>query len=302
VANRAFYNCRSLKSASLPESITSIGEWAFYNCSVLGELNLPKHLRSVGKWAFAGCWDIKELNIPDSVEELGSYAFLDCRSLKVIETTSNLKKFGNYVFVGCADDCVMYGVRGSAAHKYAKDNDITFIDRRYDLSNAVVTGIETKVWKKGGVTQSPKVTFNGITLKEGTDYTLSYRNNRDVGRAEVRINSVGNYDGYCSRTFKINPRRVSDLKLTAGSKEFKATWKEVEGETLSGYELQYSTSSSFKNDAVTLTIGKASTPWKRVTKLKASTTYYVRVRAFRKKGSNVYRSKWSEVQKVKTLK
>ena len=170
------------------------------------------------------------------------------------------------------------------------------------MSNATVTGIVTKVWKKAGVTQSPTVTLKGNKLEEGRDYTLSYRNNKDIGRAEIRINSAGNYDGFCIRKFKINPKQVTGLKLTAGKNEMKAIWKEEKGETLSGYELQYSTSANFKNDAATMTIGKAATPWKRVTKLKAGTTYYVRVRAFRTKGSNVYRSKWSSVNKVKTLK
>ena len=302
VENRVFYNCKELVSLSLPESITSIGDWAFYNCSRLENPIFPRRLRSVGKWAFAGCWCINEINIPDSVEELGSYAFLDCRNLNKIETTRNLKSLGSLVFAGCDDACVMYGIRGSAAEKYADKNDITFIDRRYDLSNATVTGIVTKVWKKAGVTQSPTVTLNDKKLVEGRDYTLSYRNNRDVGRAEVRIRSAGSYDGFCSRNFKIIPKQVTELKLTAGKNEFKATWKEEKGETLSGYELQYSTTDSFKKNVVTLKIGKASTTWKRVTKLKAGTTYYVRVRAFRTKGSNVYRSKWSSVNKVKTLK
>ena len=302
VENRVFYNCKELVSLSLPESITSIGDWAFYNCSRLENPIFPRRVRSVGKWAFAGCWCINEINIPDSVEELGSYAFLDCRNLKKIETTRNLKTFGSMVFGGCDAGCVMYGIRGSAAEKYADKNKITFIDRRYDLSNATVTGIVTKVWKKAGVTQSPTVTLNDKKLVEGRDYTLSYRNNRDVGRAEVRIRSAGSYDGFCSRNFKIIPKQVTELKLTAGKNEFKATWKEEKGETLSGYELQYSTTDSFKKNVVTLKIGKASTTWKRVTKLKAGTTYYVRVRAFRTKGSNVYRSKWSSVNKVKTLK
>ena len=302
VGSRAFCNCKELKSLPLPESIISIGDWAFYNCSKLKNPKYPKLLRSIGRWAYAGCWGIDEIIFPDSVEAIGSYAFLDCRNLKRIETTQNLKEFGTLVFGGCDEDCVMYGIRGSAANKYADDNDIIFIDRRYDLSDAIVAGIEKKVWKKSGATQKPTVTLRGTKLKEGRDYTLSYRKNKEVGLAEVRINSAGNYDGFCIRKFKINPKQVTGLKLTAGKNELKAIWKEEKGETLSGYELQYSTSASFKNDAATMTIGKASTPWKRVTKLKAGTTYYVRVRAFRKKGSNVYRSKWSSVQKVKTLK
>ena len=150
----------------------------------------------------------------------------------------------------------MYGIRGSAANKYADDNDIIFIDRRYDLSDAIVAGIEKKVWKKSGATQKPTVTLRGTKLKEGRDYTLSYRKNKEVGLAEVRINSAGNYDGFCIRKFKINPKQVTGLKLTAGKNELKAIWKEEKGETLSGYELQYSSSANFKNDAATMTIGK----------------------------------------------
>ena len=54
------------------------------------------------------------------------------------------------------------------------------------------------------ITQSVKVKYNGKTLKSGTDYTVSYSNNKKVGTATVRTGK-GQYGGTVSKTFKIKP-------------------------------------------------------------------------------------------------
>ncbi len=71
------------------------------------------------------------------------------------------------------------------------------------ISKAKVTNIKTKTYNGKAQTQSPKVVLDGKVLKKGTDYTLSYKNNKKVGTATVIITGKGKYSGTITKNFKI---------------------------------------------------------------------------------------------------
>ena len=71
------------------------------------------------------------------------------------------------------------------------------------ISAADVTGIEDKTYTGNAVTQSPTVKAGGTVLKSGTDYNLSYRNNKKIGIATMTVTGKGKYTGTVSKTFRI---------------------------------------------------------------------------------------------------
>ncbi len=159
-----------------------------------------------------------------------------------------------------------------------------------------------------GKVQKPSVTVKdskGKTLKNGTDYTVSYSSGcKNVGRYTVKVTLKGNYSGSKSMTYNINPKGTSVSKVTAAKKGFKVTWKKQATQT-TGYQVQYSTSSKFKS-AKTVTISKNKTTSKSVSKLSAKKKYYVRVRTYKTVkigGKNVkLYSGWSKAKSVTTKK
>lgn len=72
---RAFHNCWSLTSVSLPNSLINIGEFAFEGCSMLEGLELPGSLKSISNGAFRNCNRIKKITIPSNVNSIGTGAF-----------------------------------------------------------------------------------------------------------------------------------------------------------------------------------------------------------------------------------
>ena len=92
-------------------------------------------------------------------------------------------------------------------------------------------------------------------------------------------------------------------KLTAGKKKFTVKWKKAKkSESVSGYQIQYSTDKKFKKNVKTKKCGKKKNSL-TVSKLKAKKKYYVRMRKFRNvkkdgKKSRIYGS-FSKVKKVK---
>ncbi len=81
------------------------------------------------------------------------------------------------------------------------------------LTSAKVTGIKDKTYNGKHLTQAPKVVLNGKTLKNGTDYTLSYKNNLSAGSATVKIVGKGKYTGTITKTFQIKPINISTCKV-----------------------------------------------------------------------------------------
>lgn len=145
----------------------------------------------------------------------------------------------------------------------------------------------------------------GKTLKNGTDYTVSYAKGRkSVGQYSIKITLNGNYKGSKTISFKILPKKSSIKKLTAGSKQFKINLKKQLVQT-TGYQIQYSTSSKFKSSKI-VTIKNNKTTEKVIKKLQAKKKYYVRVRTYKsviveQKNVKLY-SEWSSVQSVITKK
>lgn len=66
----------------------------------------------------------------------------------------------------------------------------------------------------------PVVKIGSKTLKNGTDFTLSYKNNTALGTATVVLTGKGNYSGTVTKTFKITERAVSGVKITAAGASY----------------------------------------------------------------------------------
>ena len=116
-----FAGCSSLKSITIPNSVTSIGKYAFYLCSSLksvyitnieawlsidfGEyssnplcnganlylnnelvtdLVIPEGITSIGNSAFSGCSSLESITIPEEITSIGDFAFEGCSKLNYI--------------------------------------------------------------------------------------------------------------------------------------------------------------------------------------------------------------------------
>ena len=97
----AFYGCKSLTSITIPDRVTSIGHSAFYNCSSLTSITIPDSVTSIGHSAFYKCSSLTGVTIPNSVTIIGSFAFMDCSSLTSITIPESVTSIGSYAFYGC---------------------------------------------------------------------------------------------------------------------------------------------------------------------------------------------------------
>ena len=88
---------QKLTSYVIPNSVTSIGEFAFFRCKSLTEVVIPNSVTSIGKFAFSRCESLTEVVIPDSVTSIGDYAFSMC-SFPYDLKQELISRFGDKIF------------------------------------------------------------------------------------------------------------------------------------------------------------------------------------------------------------
>ena len=90
----------------------------------------------------------------------------------------------------------------------------TFTRKKLGISATAVSGTGNKVYTGSAIKPVPAVKAGGRTLKNGTDFTVSYKNNTEPGTATLIVNGKGNYSGSVSKTFKITARAINDVEVT----------------------------------------------------------------------------------------
>ena len=99
------------KQYSIPNSVTSIGDYALYDCTSLTSVTIPNSVTSIGYYAFLGCTSLTSIVIPESVKSIEEYAYGYWD-----DSYSKIK------------GASIVGVKGSEAERYAKANNIPFYE------------------------------------------------------------------------------------------------------------------------------------------------------------------------------
>ena len=161
----------SLTSVVIPDSVTSIGNFAFDDCSSLTSITIPDSVTSIGSSAFSGCNSLEELTLPSLFDQKISYyfngrepsslkkvtinsgnipsgAFSNCSSLTSITIPDSVTSIGDSAFSGCSSlTSVFY--KGTAEQwntisSYG-NSDLTFATRYY-YSETQPTDTTYKYW------------------------------------------------------------------------------------------------------------------------------------------------------------
>ena len=84
ISNYAFDGCTGLTSMTIPNTVTTIGSSAFSDCTGLTSITIPESVTTIGSYAFCGCSGLVDLTMPNSVTHIGERAFYECEALKKI--------------------------------------------------------------------------------------------------------------------------------------------------------------------------------------------------------------------------
>lgn len=152
------------------------------------------------------------------------------------------------------------------------------------------------VWKKISGTDWQMIG----TVTNGTSYT-DYGSNCNGSVYTYRVNAFcGKVQGDFSKEQSITYLTAPELKSLKNASSGKMSLKVSTNMKATGFEIQYSNSSSFTKAKTGRTSTASTGSWK--IKNLSNETYYVRVRVYKKSGSSIYRSAWSSTKSVKVTK
>ena len=101
IGEYAFYDCTSLTSVTIPDSVTIIGDFAFFYCTSLTSVTIPDSVTSIGYKAFCSCESLTSVTIPDSVTFIANEAFADCKSLTSVMIPNGVTSIHDDAFSRC---------------------------------------------------------------------------------------------------------------------------------------------------------------------------------------------------------
>ena len=90
------------------------------------EYTVPDHTESIGDRAFLRCSTLERIAIPDGVKAIGRSAFCHCMNLHYAAIPASVESIEHSAFQNNAKDFVIHGATGSAAERYALENNIAF--------------------------------------------------------------------------------------------------------------------------------------------------------------------------------
>ena len=226
----AFADNDSLKNVYLPASITSIDVLACksYNYEKYSacDIYIDKYKDSIpcySNWGTDGTiyWKTRDFkNTTDNTVVISDVAdqtytgsliapniTVSCNDVELVKNTDYTVSYSNNKNVGTAT----ISITGIGDYTGTITKNFNIVAR--DISDTTIGSIPNQTYTGNSISALPVITYNGATLTKGTDYTLTYSNNVNVGTGTVTIIGKGNFKGTTSKTFSISARAMSDTSV-----------------------------------------------------------------------------------------
>lgn len=241
----AFFNCENLTQIQLPAQLNKLGTDAFRNCTSLDKIDIPAGLTQIGPDTFCNT-GLTSVTLHEGLTKIEDGAFHDCLKLKKIRIPKSVTDIGGlalgirYNRGNGAEEVIpggftVEGYTGSAAERYVKRmhqcenlyhvffKDVKFVSiggqtaAVTNISKTKISALKTGAFTGKPLTQALTITYGGKKIVNGRDYTLTWKNNKNIGTASVTIKGKGKYNGSVTKKFRITVQKnavytVSRLK------------------------------------------------------------------------------------------
>ncbi|MGI5928899.1 leucine-rich repeat protein [Pseudoflavonifractor sp.] len=169
-----FRECTALTDVTLT-GMTAIGPYAFYQDTALKTVTLPEGVTSIGNMAFKGA-GLETINIPASLDRIEQEAFMNCASLTGDFDLTGLSLVGWNAFTGCTgvtSVTVSDGAIVEHSSIFSGDSGVlqgwegrmlAILDGKFQLDETVIEAVEPQGWTSSKVGRSNDTTsYDGGT-------------------------------------------------------------------------------------------------------------------------------------------
>ena len=180
----AFSGCASLEKLHLPDSTKQVQRNAFENCEALTDIILGAGIKNIPSQAFRGCSSLESIILPYQVEAIEDNAFKNCTKLKKITIPKATTSISDSAF-SYPDKMTIYGVAGSYAEQYAKENDIAFVAQQIATEKITLTETELTL----GRNEKYQLTV-GLNPMDSTDEVIWSSSDEKI----AKVDKTGNVE------------------------------------------------------------------------------------------------------------
>lgn len=93
-------------------------------------------------------------------------------------------------------------------------NTFEIVPDELSTEDVSFTKIDNQTYTGSELIPEPSITYHGVTLEQGKDYTLSYEDNINAGTATINVTFTGNYSGSAETTFEIVAKSADESNIT----------------------------------------------------------------------------------------
>lgn len=227
---QAFLLNRQLKEVVFSNSITDICGSAFLYCPVK-KVVFPEGMNTIVEQTFRYCEELEIVVIGGSVEEIGPQAFADCPLLETVVIPDSVTSISNDAFENANEDLVIYCNEGSYAQEYAAKNNIKY-------TTLVIDPIENQVYTGEEIKPEVKASANNRRLTQDSEYTVSYKDNINIGTAKIIAKGLGDFKHLAATAqFTILPKSAEDVRVLSSGAIYSPEGVKPEIYVFSGNEM-----------------------------------------------------------------
>ena len=226
LGEECFYECDNLMKVIIPNSVTVLGNKLFYNCAKLVDVTLGNGISQISESCFEHCDKLEKIYLSYHITKIQDNAFKNCVALNSITIPRTTSIIGSNVFSYPAK-MTIYGVPGTYAETYAKDNNIKFVAQEVTATKVVLDKTELMLNKgmtcKLQLTVEPSNFTDEVNWKSTNSEIASVDDSglitaKSVGTATIKV-TVGNESILCKVTV-VQP--VTWIYLSQGSLSMEA--------------------------------------------------------------------------------
>lgn len=309
IGYEAFSNCTSLKAdkVTMSENLQSMAGSVFSGCTSFTELPDLKSMTSIPEYTFSYCTGLVKVEVPDRIQTIGGQAFYNCTNLVAIGLGTGfdgtkLETWDTYIFYEMHNPSTIYTATKEQADWLTANKTDRYLYSDYtDVKVGKVP--ENLVIPTPKPTPTPLVTPPPTPVPKTTPTPIPTPTQKTSGTPVKTPASNAKPTTAPANTNK-NPKQAVlkapvIKKVKAGKKKVSVSWKKS-AQSITGYQIQYSTSASFKKGKKTITISGKKKQSRTIKKLKTKKKYYIRIRTYQVINGKKTVSKWSKTKKFKT--